>query len=112
MLIIEDDESVIEPLECFIADEMKEFTLLKASSGADGVALVETEKPDLLILDMKLDPFMDGLEVLRRIRSHIDRMAVIVLTGFVDPKMETEARKMGVDIYMEKPIYWPKSIYK
>ena len=105
MLVIEDEPSIVEPLEGYVRDEMKNFAFFKASTGEEGIRIIEREHPDLLILDMKLDPFMDGIQVLRQIQSELFRMAVIVLTGFVDPNMETEARKLGVDAYLEKPVY-------
>ncbi|MBI4430795.1 MAG: response regulator [Candidatus Omnitrophica bacterium] len=105
MLVIEDEPFIVEPLEFYVRDEMKDFKFFKASTGEEGIRIIEREHPDLLILDMKLDPFMDGINVLRQMQSELSRMAVIVLTGFVDPHMETEARKLGVDAYLEKPIY-------
>ncbi len=105
MLVIEDEPSIIEPLEGFMRDEIKGLLFFKASTGEEGIRIIEREHPDLLILDMKLDPFMDGIAVLRQIQNELSRMAVIVLTGFVDPNMETEAKKLGVDAYLEKPVY-------
>lgn len=104
LLVVEDEPGVIGPLESYVKEEMPDFKFFKAFSGEEGVRIVETEHPDILILDMKLDPFMDGLEVLRRIHHEISHMAVIVFTGFVDPAMETEAKKLGVDAYLEKPV--------
>ena len=105
MLVIEDEPSIVEPLEGYVRDEMKNFKFFKASTGEEGIRIIQNEHPDLLILDMKLDPFMDGIQVLRLMRDELSRMAVIVLTGFVDPNIETEAKKIGVDAYLEKPIY-------
>ena len=105
MLVIEDEPSIVEPLEGYVRDEMKNFKFFKASTGEEGIRIIQREHPDLLILDMKLDPFMDGIQVLRVMRDELSRMAVIVLTGFVDPNIETEAKKIGVDAYLEKPIY-------
>ena len=104
MLVIEDEAGVIDPFENYVQDEMRDYLFFKASTGEEGLRIIDREHPDLLILDMKLDPFMDGLQVLRQVRNVLSRMAVIVLTGFVDPTMETEARKIGVDAYMEKPV--------
>lgn len=105
MLVVEDEPSIVEPLEGYVRDEMKNFIFFKASTGEEGIRIIQREHPDLLILDMKLDPFMDGIQVLRLMRDELSRMAVIVLTGFVDPDIETEAKKLGVDAYLEKPIY-------
>lgn len=105
MLVIEDEPTIVDPLEGYVRDEMGDYRFFKASTGEEGIRIIEREHPDLLILDMKLDPFMDGLEVLGRVRGELSRMAVIVLTGFVDPGMETEAKKIGVDAYLEKPVY-------
>jgi CheY-like chemotaxis protein len=52
---------------------------------------------------MKLQVNMDGVEVLRRIKKCHPAAAVVVITGYIEEKMEQEARDLGIEGYIEKP---------
>ncbi|MCX6665675.1 MAG: response regulator [Euryarchaeota archaeon] len=72
--------------------------------------------PKLVLLDLRL-PRMDGLEVLRRIRTHHEakHLSVIVFTGSQDEQDHTEALNLNVDGYIQKPLDYhdfPKALEK
>ena len=74
-----------------------------ASSGAAALALVEQEKPALIILDM-LMPEMNGIGVLRGLQARKITSGVILLTGSQDEKLMTEALDLGVVDIIGKPV--------
>jgi DNA-binding response OmpR family regulator len=80
------------------------FSVLSAENGPDGLALVEEEKPDLVILDVMM-PVMSGLEVLRTLRGNPQTvyLPVVVLTGRDAHADVLEGWMGGADRYLTKP---------
>ena len=77
------------------------YELLEASNGKDGIALVEKENPDVVILDYIM-PDMDGIKTLRGIRKHNIRVPVIMFTAYPDSRSIDGAEKLGVTAYIPK----------
>lgn len=101
-LLVVDDEPVI--LHAFRrAFREPEFTLLTASSASEGISLVQTESPDVVILDIKLPDF-SGLEALRKIREFEAKVPVIFITGHGTTELAIEATKLGAFDYLFKPL--------
>jgi DNA-binding response OmpR family regulator len=102
ILIVEDDETLARMYKKKLVFEG--FIAILAFSGEEGLALVQKEKPDLILLDIMM-PGIDGFEVVRRIRKieEIKNIPIIMLTNlgtsdvFVD-----EAKKLGVKNYLVK----------
>lgn len=109
LLIIDDEQDICDILEDMFSQE-KGFAILKADNGEDGVALAEAHKPDVILLDIKLQVGMDGVDVLRELRKRHSRAKVIIITGFVEEAMEREIRELGVDGYIEKPFTPPQIV--
>ena len=99
VLIIDDDQSLLESYAVLLEDEFRVYT---ATTGEDGLACLQREDIDLLLLDLRL-PSMDGLEVLRRVKVIDDRVAVIVITAMNEARLAAEAFKLGVAEYLVKP---------
>ncbi len=74
-LIVEDVPEVAKTLTMWLATRWPETTVVAAASGTDVVAMVASEVPDLVILDLG-PPGEDGLDVLREIRTHGPRRRV------------------------------------
>ncbi len=100
ILIIDDQEDVRELIGLSL-HKLTEWEALHAGTGADGVALAETEKPDAILLDM-LMPGMDGPATLAALRAKAATrgIPVIFLTG--RPEM-AEAEPVGVAGIILKP---------
>lgn len=74
----------------------------EAEDGASTMELIRMERPDALLLDIKM-PVMNGLDVLRRIREEGIDCKVVVLSSFDDLEYVKEAMKLGAVDYLHKP---------
>ena len=82
----------------------KYYEVITVNSGMRAIKYLQTEKPDLILLDIRMNP-KDGLETLREIRSMSDRsdIPVIMLTGVEDKDTVLESVKLGICAYLLKP---------
>ncbi|MGA1867876.1 MAG: response regulator [bacterium] len=78
ILLIDDDQEMCEELSEILEDEG--YHVGVAFDGLDGMDLIEKQKWDMLLLDLKL-PGLTGIEILRRIKEKDMKMKVLVLTG-------------------------------
>ena len=99
ILIIEDDELLVGAIQKKL--QMSGFEALVAINGTIGRQLIETEKPDLLILDLVL-PDEDGTDICRDIRTQ-SRLPIIMLTGRVEETDRIVGLELGADDYVTKP---------
>jgi len=76
--------------------------VLQAENGEQGLSLVRSEKPDAVILDLKMDG-MSGMEVLARIRSLDPDLPVIILTAYGTMESATQAMSGGAIEFLSKP---------
>jgi DNA-binding response OmpR family regulator len=100
LLLIEDDESVAEVLADVFAADGHETEI--RHTGEDGLAYLARERPDAVVLDVRL-PTLDGVGVLRQIRSTNPTLPVIIMTGLATPEELDEIRRLGVTEIVEKP---------
>ncbi len=101
VLIIDDDSIFLRLVDQILTRQG--FMVLKASSGQEGLRLLFTEKPDLLLLDVVM-PRMDGWQTCQRIRE-ISDIPIIMLTG--KQKAEEDIVRgldYGADEYLFKPV--------
>ncbi len=82
--------------------EMEGYAVALAVEGGQGLELVRTWSPDLVVLDMML-PDMDGLQVLRTARKEGHQVPVLVLTARGQESDKVVALKLGADDYLTKP---------
>ena len=101
VLVIEDDPGIVEVVSLCFQLRWSGTTLISASVGGKGVELVETEKPDVVILDIGL-PDMDGYQVLREVRRFSD-VPVIMLTVRGEDTNVARGLELGADDYITKP---------
>ncbi|HUL51604.1 MAG TPA: sigma-54 dependent transcriptional regulator, partial [Candidatus Nitrosotalea sp.] len=78
-----------------------------ASSGEEGLRLIPKVKPDLVIMDVRMEG-MSGLETLRRIRQIDSKLLVILMTAYGTTQTAIEAMKLGAYDYLLKPFDIPK----
>jgi two-component system NtrC family response regulator len=100
ILVADDDASLRRVLEYNLSREG--YTVLTAASGEAALALLDAERVDLLLTDIKM-PGMDGMDLLRRVRQSSPETQVIVITAFGTIEMAVEAMKAGAFEYVTKP---------
>lgn len=105
ILLIDDDDKVSQMLTQYLAREG--FKITSAFSGHEGEAAISSQDFDAVVLDIML-PDINGLEVLRRIRSTSD-VPVIMLTARGDDIDRVIGLEMGADDYLAKP-YFPREL--
>lgn len=106
ILIIDDAESIRLAFGSFLRS--KGYEVLEADTGIKGLHSIQTDSPDLILLDMKL-PDIDGLELLTQIRAENPFIVVIVFTAFGTIEKAVTALKLGAENFLTKP-FDPESL--
>lgn len=101
VLVIEDDPGIVEVVSLCFQLRWSGTSLISATTGAKGIDFVETESPDVVILDIGL-PDMDGYQVLHDIRRFSD-VPVIMLTVRSEDIHIAKGLELGADDYITKP---------
>ncbi len=101
VLIIDDEIAIRETLEQILSYEG--YDVKKAGSGAEGLTLVASAAPDVILLDVKM-PGMDGFEVLDRLASDGHHIPVIVVSGHGNIETAVDAVRKGAYDFLEKPL--------
>lgn len=111
ILVVDDEEDVVRLLEFRLSKEG--FDVICCGDGQTAITLTEQHKPDLVILDIMM-PLMDGMEVLRQIRSRraTSKIPVIMLTAKTSSVAVDEARQLWVSDYIMKPFDPEKLVEK
>jgi CheY-like chemotaxis protein len=99
ILIIDDAPSVRELLEMLLRPQG--YDVILAENGWKGLQLYRQDHPDVILLDLNM-PELDGVTVLKQIRSVDLKQPVIVLTGETDPETERQVRELGVSEFIAK----------
>jgi DNA-binding response OmpR family regulator len=101
ILVVDDEPDLREDLiEQLTAGD--EFIAAQAATGAEGLSLAQTVKPDLIVLDVNL-PDLDGREVCRQLKAAGVRAPVIMLTGQTSDTDTIEGLDAGANAYVSKP---------
>jgi two-component system, OmpR family, KDP operon response regulator KdpE len=101
ILVIEDAPEVIESVRLGFTLQWRDVEIVAALDGRSGLDLVETEVPDIVLLDVGL-PDIDGFEVLQAIREFSD-VPVVMLTARDDAMDKVKGLELGADDYVTKP---------
>jgi excisionase family DNA binding protein len=101
VLIVDDDPGTRAVVRASL--ELEGFEVVEAESGTTGLAAVDEESPDLILLDVMM-PQMDGWEMLRRIQEvHGGAIPVVMFSGKVDESSAGEAAERGASAFIGKP---------
>ncbi|HLH66095.1 MAG TPA: response regulator transcription factor [Solirubrobacteraceae bacterium] len=98
-LVVEDDPNIVDLIRSNLA--VRGFDTVVCNDGARALELLETEEPDIVLLDLML-PEVDGFELCRLIRER-SSVAVIVVSARGGERDKVTALNMGADDYMTKP---------
>jgi DNA-binding response OmpR family regulator len=101
ILLVDDDAEIIESLR--LALEAQNYNVIIARDGNQGLALIERESPDLIILDMMM-PKRSGFLVLERLKRLGEKKhRIIMITANEGNRHKAYAEMLGVDDYIRKP---------
>jgi two-component system cell cycle response regulator DivK len=102
VLVIEDHEDNRRILHDLLTSAG--YEPIEAVTGEEGVALAETHRPDLILMDIQL-PGLDGYEATRRIKANpaLRHIPVIAVTSYALSGDEVKAKEAGCDGYVTKP---------
>jgi two-component system response regulator AtoC len=100
VLVVDDDAQI----RSLLADLLKEagYAVRQAKTGAEATAAVEKQRPDLVMMDVKL-PDMDGLDVLKTMKRERPELEIIVMTAFGGSSSAIKAMEHGAYDYVTKP---------
>ena len=99
ILVVDDIEDIRSLLQ--EALQANGYHTLEAADGREALSMIETESPDLVILDIAM-PVMSGFQVLRQLRKNSD-IPVIMLSARTDTVDKVESLELGADDYITKP---------
>jgi DNA-binding response OmpR family regulator len=102
ILIVEDEAEIVQLVKLYL--EKYGFRTATANTGVEGLKLIKTDRPDMVILDLML-PEMDGLEVCKKIRNAPDTalLPVLMLTAKAEESDTIIGLELGADDYVAKP---------
>ena len=100
ILIIDDDAALVEFLTSSLVESG--FDVMGAHHGGDGLMLADVQKPDLVLLDVRM-PGMSGVEVLQQMRTRWPWLPIIVITGLADTELARALLNRGAFDYVAKP---------
>ena len=104
ILVVDDEDSIRTLVQTMLKQEGRQMVV--AARGKDAIAVFQKERPDLTILDIDM-PDIDGITVLRQIRTIAPEANVMVFTGGESPVVESQAKALGVTVFLRKGFALP-----
>jgi two-component system KDP operon response regulator KdpE len=101
VLVVDDEPDVIKVIAMSFRMQQPAWETIGAQDGPEALALIEQERPDVVLLDVGL-PEMNGFEVLKAIRLYSD-VPVLMLTVEDDELSKVQGLELGADDYVTKP---------
>ncbi len=101
ILVIDDEGAIRDSLRMIL--EYEEYQFVGAPTGQEGIAAVQRERPDLVLLDIKM-PGMEGLEVLRKLHALDETLPVVMISGHGTTATAVEAIRSGAVDFLDKPL--------
>lgn len=109
ILIVEDDVFIRDIYQVKFSQEG--FDVVTAEDGVKALAVLEQMVPDIILLDIIM-PYMNGMEVLKNIKSNdsLKEIPVIMLTNISEKEKVTEGMELGVNDYIIKSHFTPSEV--
>jgi two-component system nitrogen regulation response regulator NtrX len=101
ILVIDDEAAIRDSLRMIL--EYEHYGFMGATSGQEGIALVQRDRPDLVLLDIKM-PGMDGMEVLRKLHALDPTLPVVMISGHGTTSTAVDAIRSGALDFLDKPL--------
>lgn len=100
-MIVDDNEPIRSLFMALIDMLFPDCEVLPASSGEESVALARTTEPDIIFMDINM-PGMDGIAATEQIKGFLPSARVVILTGYDDIKLRSDAESAGASHYLLK----------
>lgn len=101
ILVVDDEQDICDFVKNFFS--LRNFEVFSALNAEDAFTIIEREDPLIVLQDIRL-PGMDGVEALRKIKEIRPNNRVIMVTCVDDVNKMNEAKKLGADGYITKPL--------
>ncbi|MCG3175807.1 MAG: Transcriptional regulatory protein ZraR [Candidatus Omnitrophica bacterium] len=102
LMVVDNEIDICNFVKSFF--ELRGFKVATALNGDEAVAKLLEEKPDIVMLDVKMRREQEGLEYLPVIKEKLPAVKVIMVTGVEDHDAVEMATKLGADDYITKPL--------
>jgi len=100
ILVVDDEIDMLDT--CARILRRSGYTCFTTASGQEALALLQRERPDLILTDLRM-PRVDGLTLLRRAKELAPQIPVVIFTGYVSEASAREALEAGASSYLAKP---------
>ena len=103
VLVVDDILPNVKLLEAKLSSEY--YDVLTATSGEEALKLADSDRPDLILLDVMM-PGMDGFEVCKRIKGNpeLAHIPVVMVTALTDSVDKVRGLEAGADDFLSKPV--------
>ena len=110
ILVVDDEEAIRDSLQAIL--ESRQYTVITAADRTEGMDKIKAEKPDLLILDIMMSSWLDGLDMSKMLKDDVQfrDIPIVMLTGVKERTIFDFRPKAGgpdwcsVDAYLDKPV--------
>jgi two-component system chemotaxis response regulator CheY len=106
VVIVDDSERTRSELRVYL----EELNFLVVAEAADGIQAIDAyvrNKPDILTLDLVM-PHLDGMSALSEIHKYHPEAKVIIISSSINQTIRSEAEKLGVESFIQKPVTFEK----
>lgn len=101
ILVIDDEEGACDFIKSFLED--RNYNVLTALNGKDGINLLKAKNPALTFLDVRM-PDMNGLDVLTALKNDHVSAKIILMTGIEAGEEIDKAKELGINGVIKKPV--------
>ncbi len=110
IMVVDDDPGIRDSLQTIL--ESRHYTVITAADRTEGMDKIKAERPDLLILDIMMSSWLDGLDMSKKLKKdpQFSNMPIVMLTGVKEKTIFDFRPKDGgpdwcsVDAYLDKPV--------
>jgi UDP-3-O-acyl N-acetylglucosamine deacetylase len=100
ILIVDDEKNIVSSLRGILSDEG--YEVIETGDGVEALEIIQEDPPDLVLLDIWL-PGMDGIEVLKTVKTYHPEIEVLIMSGHGTIDTAVKATKLGAQDFIEKP---------
>lgn len=101
VIIVENSSIIVKRLHSILSDIEFIDSVGHANDGEEALMLNHILEPDVILLDIRI-PKLDGIEVLRRVKSENKNTKVIVLTNYPEPRYRKSCSDLGAEFFFDK----------